>query len=149
MPARTSKQVVTAVQGAARETSQRHRASRNAEPELNSDAIRDGSELTRLQRERDRDDASHGIEHVSRTLGHLTDRPIVVSVVVSCRLALDLLAGRRRVRAPGLADDRLARPVAEAMNRNFVFVDEKESTRTAVETMLQCRVVAHMRPRRP
>jgi acetoin utilization protein AcuB len=86
-------------------------------------------------------------ESIGRALQLLEDSGVRHLPVVDGTRVIGMLSDRdvREYRLPvvdelehqALADDLLARPVSEAMNRNFVFVDQKEPLRRAVDVMLE------------
>jgi acetoin utilization protein AcuB len=86
-------------------------------------------------------------ESIGRALHLLEDSGVRHLPVVSGTRVVGMLSDRdvREYRLPivdevenqALADDLLARPVSDAMNRTFVFVDELESVARAIDVMLE------------
>lgn len=86
-------------------------------------------------------------ESIGRALHLLEDSGVRHLPVVSGARVVGVLSDRdvREYRLPivdeldnqRLADDLLARPVADAMNRDFVFVDHLESVAKVVDVMLE------------
>jgi acetoin utilization protein AcuB len=91
-------------------------------------------------------------ESIGRALHLLEDSEVRHLPVVSGTRVVGVLSDRdvREYRLPivveldnpKLADDLLARPVSDAMNRQFVFVDQLESVGKAVDVMLEFGVSA-------
>jgi acetoin utilization protein AcuB len=86
-------------------------------------------------------------ETIGRALHLLEDSGVRHLPVVSGNRVIGVLSDRDvreyrlpivdELEQPALADDLMARPVSEAMNRQFVFVDERESVTKVIEVMLE------------